>query len=139
MKNLKPVLLVEDDHVDIMTVKRTFKELNITNQLVCSGDGTEALEYLRNEENTKPCIILLDLNMPKMSGTEFLSVIKADYALKDIPVIVLTTSTKEQDVSESFKLGAAGYMVKMVDYKKFVDAIKVVDLYWTLSELPNEN
>ncbi len=137
MRNSKPILLVEDDRVDIMTVKRTFKDLKITNQLVCLGDGNQALEYLRNENNEKPCVILLDLNMPKMNGVEFLRTIKADKALKEIPVVVLTTSKKEQDVIESFNLGVAGYIVKPVDYKKFVETIRTIGLYWTLSELPN--
>jgi len=138
MRNSKPILLIEDDCVDIMTVKRTFKDLKITNQLVCSGDGNQALEYLRSEDNEKPCLILLDLNVPKMNGIEFLRTLKADEELKKIPVIVLTTSKKEQDVIESFKLCIAGYIVKLLDYKKFVEAIRIIDLYWTLSELPNE-
>jgi CheY-like chemotaxis protein len=138
MRNSKPILLVEDDCVDIMTVKRTFKDLKITNQLVCSGDGNQALEYLRSEDNEKPCLILLDLNVPKMNGIEFLRTIKADKELKKIPVIVLTTSKKEQDVIDSFKLSIAGYIIKLLDYKKFVEAIRIIDLYWTLSELPNE-
>ncbi|MHC4538618.1 MAG: response regulator [Planctomycetota bacterium] len=84
----------------------------------------------------RPCVILLDLNMPKMSGTEFLRIVKADDTLKTIPVIVFTTSSTEQDIAESFELGAAGYMVKSIDYGKFIDTIKTIDLYWTLSKLP---
>ena len=137
MRNSKPILLVEDDHVDIMTVERALKDLKVTNQLVCSVDGSQALEYLRSEDNKKPCLILLDLNMPKMNGIEFLRTVKANETLKEIPVVVLTTSKKEQDIIESFKLGVAGYIVKLVDYKKFVEAIRIIDLYWTLSELPN--
>jgi|SRR3972149_7008311 len=137
MQNPKSILLVEDDRVDIMTVKRTFKDLKITNQLVCLGDGNQALEYLRSEDNKKPCVILLDLNMPKMNGIEFLRTVKAEETLKKISVIVLTTSKKEQDVIESFNLGVAGYIVKPVDYKKFVEAIRTIGLYWTLNELPN--
>ena len=139
MKNLKSILLVEDDRVDIMTVQRALRDLGITNTLACSGDGVEALEYLRNKDNEKPCVILLDLNMPRMNGTEFLKVIKTDNDLKDIPVVALTTSKKEQDIAECFKLGVAGYVVKVVDYKKFLEAIKIIDLYWTLSEIPTEN
>jgi len=121
-----------------MTVKRALKELKVTNQLVCTINGEEALEYLRNQSNRKPCVILLDLNMPKMNGIEFLRIAKVDKALKKIPVVVLTTSKEEQDVVESFNLGVAGYIVKPTDYKKFVEAIRAIDLYWTLSELPNE-
>jgi CheY-like chemotaxis protein len=74
--------------------------------------------------------------MPRMNGTEFLKIAKADESLKKIPVIVLTTSNSEQDIAKSFELGAAGYMVKSVDYKKFMEIIKTIDLYWTLSKLP---
>ena len=136
MQNSKPILLVEDDSVDVMTVKRALRDLNIASELVSTGDGEEALAYLREDGNTKPSVILLDLNMPKMNGTEFLSIIKKDEKLKRIPVIVLTTSNSEQDISESFELGAAGYMVKEVDYKRFTEIIKTIDSYWTLSKLP---
>ncbi len=137
MRNSKPILLLEDDRVDAMTVRRAFKELKVTNPLVSSMNGKEAFKHLRSEGNEKPCIILLDLNMPKMNGIEFLKIAKADEALKSIPVVVLTTSKTARDVVESFKLGAAGYMVKSVDYGKFVETVRTIDLYWTLSELPN--
>jgi len=137
MRSSKPILLVEDDRVDTMTVKRALKDLKVTNQLICTINGEEALEYLRNDSNKKPCVILLDLNMPKMNGVEFLRIAKADETLKKIPVVVLTTSEEEQDVVESFDLGVAGYIVKPTNYKKFVEAIRAVDLYWTLSELPD--
>ncbi len=117
MRNSKPILLVEDDRVDTMTVKRVFKDLKVTNPLVCTVNGEEALEYLRDTGNKKPCIILLDLNMPKMNGIEFLKIVKADEQLKKIPVVVLTTSNNEQDVIESFGLSVAGYIVKPADYK----------------------
>lgn len=136
MKNSRPILLVEDDRVDIMTVERAMKELKVTNPLIHCVNGEDAVEHLRNNVNKKPCVILLDLNMPKMNGAEFLEVIKADKTLKKIPVVVITTSNTDQDVVESFELGVAGYIVKPVDYKKFVEAIKVIKLYWTLSELP---
>jgi CheY-like chemotaxis protein len=136
MRNSKPILLVEDDRVDAMTVKRALKDLNVTNLLVHTLNGEEALNHLRAESKGNPCVILLDLNMPKMNGVEFLKVIKADDVLKKIPVVVLTTSQEEQDVVESFKLSAAGYMVKPADYKKFVEAMRTIDIYWTLSELP---
>jgi CheY-like chemotaxis protein len=137
MRNSKPILLVEDDRVDAMTVKRALKDLNVTNLLVHTLNGEEALNHLRAESNGNPCVILLDLNMPRMNGVEFLKVIKADDVLKSIPVVVLTTSQEDQDVFESFKLSAAGYIVKPVDYKKFVEAMRTIDIYWTLSELPN--
>jgi CheY-like chemotaxis protein len=136
MKSQKPILLVEDDRVDAMTVKRALKEIKVTNTLIVVGNGEEALEYLRDENSEKPCIILLDLNMPRMGGLEFLEIAKQDELLKRIPVIVLTTSTEEQDKLSSFELCVAGYMIKPVDYQQFVEAIRVIDLYWTLSELP---
>jgi len=137
MRNSKPILLVEDDSVDAMTVKRAFKDLKVLNSLVHTTNGEEALAYLRDESNKKPCVILLDLNMPKMNGIEFLKIVKADDALKKIPVVVLTTSKEESDIVDSFKLSVAGYIVKPVDYKKFVEAIRAIELYWTLSELPD--
>ena len=136
MQHSKPILLVEDDTVDVMTVKRVLKDIQVTSELVQAGDGEQALAYLRDDGNAKPCIILLDLNMPKMNGIEFMRIVKADEALQRIPIVVLTTSNSDQDISKSFELGAAGYMLKSVDYKKFVEIIKTIDLYWTLSRLP---
>ncbi len=101
MKDTKPILLVEDDSVDAMTVKRALKDLNVTNPLVHKLNGEEALEYLRADENQRPCLILLDLNMPKMNGIEFLKVAKSEDVAKKIPVVVLTTSKDEQDIVES--------------------------------------
>ena len=137
MRSAKPILLVEDDREDAMTVGLALKDLKVTNQLVLTINGEEALEHLKSESNKKPCVILLDLKMPKMDGIEFLKIAKADEGLKKIPVVMLTTSKEEQDVVESFKLGVAGYIVKPADYKKFVDAIRTINLYRTLSELPN--
>ena len=132
----KPILLVEDDVVDAMTVERALKEIHVTNMLFTVGNGEEALAYLRNEENARPCVILLDLNMPRMNGVEFLRVVKLDPVMKKIPIVVLTTSRDDQDIIESYKLSAAGYIIKPVDYKKFVEALRTVDVYWTISELP---
>ena len=136
MRNSKPILLVEDDEVDTMTVQRAFKDLKVTNELVHRINGEEALKYLRAEDRQMPCVILLDLNMPKMNGVEFLKISKDDKKLKKLPVVVLTTSKEEHDIVESFELSVAGYIVKPVDYKRFVEAIRAIDLYWTLSELP---
>ena len=137
MRNLKPVLLIDDDTVNAMAVERAFKDLRIANRLVRATNGEEALKYLRSEVNEKPCIIVLDSSMPKMNGLEFLRVAKADDVLKKIPVVALTACKEEQHIVESFKLGAAGYIVKPLDYRKLVEAIRIIDLYWTLSELPN--
>jgi CheY-like chemotaxis protein len=131
----KPILLVDDDRVDVMTTKRALKDIHVTNPVYTAGNGEEALELLRDEKTDKPGIILLDLNMPRMNGVEFLRVIKNDASLKRIPVVVLTTSKEEEDKVESFNLGVAGYMIKPVDYIKFVEIIRTINLYWTLSEL----
>jgi CheY-like chemotaxis protein len=132
----KAVLLVEDDVVDAMTVRRALADLHVTNRLVHRENGEEALDYLQGPGEDRPCIILLDLNMPIMSGIEFLRIIKADHHLKRIPVIVLTTSEEQRDVIGSFDLGVAGYMRKPVDYQQFVETMRAIDLYWTLSEVP---
>ena len=132
----KPILLVEDDQVDVMTVMRALKEIHVTNPVVNPENGEEALKYLRDPKNTKPCIILLDLNMPIMNGIEFLQVAKQDAQLRRIPVVVLTTSEEQQDKVNSFDLGVAGYMAKPVDYRQFVEVMRTIDAYWTISELP---
>lgn len=136
MKNNRSILLVEDDVVDMMSVKRALKDIKVTNPLVHVENGEEALEYLRSHENDQPAIILLDLNMPRMNGHEFLNIVKKDDSLKRIPVIVLTTSQGELDKIQSFDLGVAGYMIKPVDYQQFVEVMRTIRLYWTLSELP---
>jgi CheY-like chemotaxis protein len=136
MKNTKPVLLVEDDSVDAMTVKRALQDLGVKTLLVRSTNGEEALNYLRDDMNEKPSIILLDLNMPKMNGIEFLRIVKSDEKLKTIPIIVLTTSKEDRDVVDSFELSVAGYMIKPVDYQQFVEAMRTLHSYWTLSRLP---
>lgn len=137
MKTKRPILLAEDDPVDQETMRRALKDLKVTNRMVVAGNGEEALKYLRDEKNEKPCLILLDIKMPRMDGLEFLKVVKQDELLKIYPVVVLTTSKEEQDKMESFRLGVAGYMQKPVDYKQFVETIRTIDLYWSLSELPD--
>lgn len=139
MRSKRPILIVEDDRVDAMTIKRALKEIKVTNRLDIVSNGEEALSLLRNSENEKPYVILLDLNMPKMNGIEFLRVAKQDKTLRRIPVVVLTTSEEERDRVNSFDLGVAGYMIKPVDYVKFVEVVKTIDLYWTLSRLPEED
>ncbi|SFM25864.1 response regulator [Rugamonas rubra] len=137
MKNSnKPILLIEDDHVDVMTILRALKEIHVGNPVVNMENGEVALEHLRAPGVERPCIILLDLNMPIMNGIEFLQLVKADPELRRIPVIVLTTSEEQQDKVNSFNLGVAGYMAKPVDYRRFVEMMRSIDLYWTLSEMP---
>ena len=131
------ILLVEDDLVDQMSVKRALKEIPGKNQLAIANNGLEGLEYLNNPENPKPSIILLDINMPKMNGLEFLQILKKDKKHCKIPVIILTTSMEDQDRLESFVLGVAGYMLKPVDYAQFVEVIRTIHMYWKLSQLPD--
>jgi len=136
MSNTKPILLVEDDSVDAITVKRAFDDLGITKSLVHLTNGEDALEHLENEVNNKPSFVLLDLNMPKMNGIELLRAMKTNPALRLIPVIVLTTSREDRDVIDSFDLSVAGYVVKPIDYTQFVETIRTINMYWSLSQLP---
>ena len=135
MTSLKSILLVEDDMVDMMSVKRALKDIKVTNPLYHVENGVEALEFLKNKENQRPTIILLDLNMPKMGGIEFLSIMKKDESIKRIPVIVLTTSRAEYDKVQTYNLGVAGYMIKPVDYQQFMEVVRAMCMYWTLSEV----
>lgn len=136
MNSLSPILLVEDDAVDVMTVKRCLKELKIPNQLVVAGNGEEALQLLLTDGACRPCLILLDINMPKMNGLEFLQRLKIAPHLKKIPVVILTSSREESDITYCYETGIAGYMVKPVEYQHFVDIIKLLYGYWAKSELP---
>ncbi|MEM9023407.1 MAG: response regulator [Bacteroidota bacterium] len=135
MKTDRPILMVEDDSVDAMTIKRSFRELGIKNPIVHAKNGEEAFQYLRDESHELPAFILLDLNMPKMNGHEFLQERWGIDRLRTIPVIVLTTSKDEYDRLESFKRGIAGYMVKPIDYQQFVNVIKIINQYWEFSEI----
>jgi CheY-like chemotaxis protein len=132
----RPILLVEDDHVDILTIRRALKEIAVANPVVVRQNGEDALAYLREAGGARPCIILLDLNMPIMNGLEFLQQAKGDEDLMSIPVIVLTTSDEQRDKLNCFKLGVAGYMAKPVDYRRFVEMMRSIDSYWSASELP---
>jgi CheY-like chemotaxis protein len=136
MNQGKAVLLVEDDDLDARTVCRAFRELHLTNPLARAGNGEEALTWLRDPANGTPSLILLDLNLPVMNGIEFLQVVKADERLRRIPVVVLTTSRLEQDKLASFEFSVAGYMVKPVDYAQFIEVVRTINIYWTLSETP---
>ena len=133
------VMLIDDDEVDVMSVKRAFKQLNITNPLYVAGNGMEALAMLRGGSDQpavpRPLIILLDLNMPRMNGIEFLKTLRADPGLGSLTVVVLTTSNEDRDKVDAFKLNVAGYIVKPVTPSRFVEAMMTLDKYWTLSEI----
>jgi len=135
------ILLVEDDEVDVMNVQRAFKKNNITNRLYLAPNGLEALVMLRGDGNPPGIprerrIILLDLNMPKMNGIEFLRELRTDPELKATPVIVLTTSNEDRDKVEAYNLNVAGYILKPVPFSNFVEAVGTLNKYWTLSEMP---
>ncbi len=130
----RPILLIEDDMIDQMTVKRAFKELKVANELVIANNGEEGLAILNDENRERPGIILLDLNMPKMNGIEFLLEMKKNDSFKMIPVIVLTTSKHAQDKVETFSNGVSGYMVKPVEYTEFLEIMKTINKYWSFSE-----
>ena len=136
------VLLVEDDEVDVMNVKRAFKKNNITNPLYVAFNGLEALRMLRGQDENPPQIpkrrriILLDLNMPRMGGIEFLQELRADSELKSIPVIILTTSDEDKDRIEAYNLNVAGYLLKPVKFTQFAEAMVTLNKYWSLCEIP---
>ena len=136
------ILLVEDDEVDVMNVKRAFKKYQITNPLYIAGNGLEALSMLRAQDGQPPKVpetrrlILLDLNMPKMNGLEFLQELRNDEDLKKTPVIVLTTSDEDKDRIEAYNLNVAGYILKPVTFANFAEVMVALNKYWTLCEMP---
>ncbi len=135
------ILLVEDDKVDVMNVQRSFKRANITNPVYVASNGLDALEILRGESKEVEMpgfrrLILLDLNMPKMGGIEFLKELRQDPLLRPIPVIVLTTSDQERDRVEAYNLNVAGYILKPVTFVQFAEVMAALNRYWTLSEIP---
>ena len=132
------ILLVEDDEVDIMNVKRAFKKNNISNPLVIAHNGLEALQILRSPaaDAPKPRIILLDLNMPKMGGIEFLKEIRQDPELSSLSVFVMTTSNEDGDKIDAFNLNVAGYILKPLSMDRFIAAVSTLNSYWTLCEYP---
>lgn len=136
------ILLVEDNPADAYLVRAAFAENHFLVDLRHVSDGIEAFAFLRRSEERfkavpRPDLILLDLNMPRMDGREFLTAIKKDDDLCSIPVVVLTTSDVERDVVASFKLGSAGYIVKPVDMEQFIAAIRRLEDYWfTVARLP---
>ena len=131
------ILLVEDDDIDVMNVKRAFDKNHITNPVYVAGNGLEALEKLRSGKIPQGRrIVLLDLNMPKMNGIEFLRQLRSDPALALTPVVVLTTSNNDRDKIAAFSLNVAGYLVKPVTFAEFSELIVTLNKYWTLVEMP---
>jgi CheY-like chemotaxis protein len=133
------ILLVDDDAVDVMNVQRAFKRNNILNPLYVASDGLEALSLLRGEgDATIPedrRLVLLDLNMPRMNGLEFLREVREDPELRALTVVVLTTSDDERDKIEAFNLNVAGYILKPITFGAFVEAMSALNKYWSISEM----
>lgn len=135
------ILLVEDNPGDVRLTQEALKEGKVRNRMQVVGDGVEAMAYLRREgryaDAARPDLILLDLNLPRKDGREVLAEIKGDDALKVIPVVVLTTSSAEEDVLRSYNLHANCYIVKPVDLDQFIRAVKYIDDFWlTVVKLP---
>ncbi len=135
MNAASAILLIEDDAVDVMTVQRAMRELGVPNPLRVASNGEAALESLRDRQQPAPGLILLDLNMPRMNGIDFLRIAKADRSLRRIPVVVLTTSNQERDRLDSFDLGVAGYIIKPVEYDRFVEVLRHIEQYWSHCEM----
>lgn len=134
--NALAVLLVEDDAIDVLNVRRAFEKNKLTNPIFEAKNGIEALDILRRGIMPPRHLVLLDLNMPRMNGIEFLRELRADPALKATSVVVLTTSNEERDKVEAYQLNVAGYLLKPVTFPSFVELMAALNKYWTLVELP---
>jgi CheY-like chemotaxis protein len=131
------ILLVDDDEIDVMTVRRAFSRANIANQIYVATDGIQALEMLRNDGiPATRRLVLLDLNMPRMNGIELLRELRNDPALHMLTVIVLTTSNEDRDRVDAFQLNVAGYLLKPVTFHAFAEVMATLNKYWTLMEMP---
>jgi CheY-like chemotaxis protein len=128
------ILLIEDDAIEIMKFNRVLSTMNLKHKIIEANNGEEAITILKVKEIV-PDIILLDLNMPKINGIEFLGILKADEYLKYIPAIILTTSNNRKDVMECYRIGIAGYLLKPLKYDDYVDSIKKLLEYWSCNEL----
>ena len=138
------ILVVEDDEVDIRNIRRAFGRNGIRNPVHFVEDGESALAFLRHEapfedpsDAPRPALILLDLNLPKMNGLEFLQTYKEDPSLRDIPAVILTTSDEPTDRRRSYEYGISGYIVKPVSFESFTEAMRRFELYWSICEVPD--
>jgi len=130
------ILLIDDDEVDVMTVKRAFARANISNPIFVATNGIEGLEMLRKEAiPAKRRLVLLDINMPKMNGIEFLRELRADPELQHITVVALTTSNADRDRVDAYKLNVAGYLLKPVTFQQFAEVMATINKYWALMEM----
>lgn len=131
------ILLVEDDDIDAMSVDRALKKMRLLNPLIRALDGMEALTILRDKHIAKPYVVLLDLNLPRMGGLEFLKAIREDEQLNDTIVFVLTTSKNEEEISEAYRKNVAGYIVKSNLNQDFTQVLTFLDHYWRIVEMPS--
>ena len=134
MKRELKILLIEDDTIELMKLNRAMLSLNMNHKVTEVNNGEDALELLLNEEYY-PDIILLDLNMPKINGIEFLSILKTNESLKFIPTIILTTSSNKKDLLECYNIGIAGYVQKPLKYQDYIAKIDILLSYWSVNEL----
>ncbi len=144
MIELKTILLAEDNPQDVELTIEALSEHNLANNVVAVKDGVEAMEYLNCEGKFKdrkkgnPAVLLLDIKMPRMNGIEVLEAIRNDETLKTLPVVMLTSSREEPDLKTCYKLGVNAYVVKPVNFKDFLDAVKHIGIFWAmLNEYPN--
>ena len=136
--NAITVLLVEDDPGDVVLIQEAFEHNKVRNSLHIVGDGVEAMEFLRRSE-ARPDLILLDLNLPRKDGREVLEEVKSDPALRQIPVVVLTTSKAEEDILRSYDLHANAYVTKPVDFDRFIEVVRQIDEFFvTVVKLPGQ-
>jgi CheY-like chemotaxis protein len=133
MKTLN-ILLIEDDMIEVMKLNRTISSLQLNHKIIEANNGEDALKILEKKDEL-PDIILLDLNMPKINGIEFLGILKNDPVLKYIPTIILTTSNNQKDLLECYKIGIAGYVLKPLKYEDYVSKIEKLLAYWSINEL----
>jgi CheY-like chemotaxis protein len=134
MAKVLNILLIEDDTIEVMKFNRVLKTIQANHKIIEANNGEEALEILKEKEII-PDIIILDLNMPRINGIEFLGILKQDPVLKYIPAIILTTSNNHRDILECYKIGIAGYVLKPLKYEDYVDSIKKTLEYWSSNEL----
>jgi CheY-like chemotaxis protein len=134
------LVLIEDDDIDVMNVRRALERAHVTNPLFVAHNGLEGLELLRSDKVPGDRrLVLLDLNMPKMNGIEFLRELRKDPALRPTPVVVLTTSDDDRDKVQAYDLNVAGYLLKPVTFINFVDVMAALNKYWALVELPESH
>ena len=136
MKKKLNILLIEDNIIEIMKMKRTISFLELEHNITEAKDAEIALKILQEKSNF-PDLILLDLNMPKISGIEFLTILKGNANLRHIPTVILTTSDNQKDIEKCYEIGVSGYVLKPLKYEDYIRKIEIVLSYWSINELKN--